>query len=92
MREDGAAERTRILAEARVRRERMERDARLLVEQELSAVRETLSKEMVSSALRSAATELKARLTADDQQRLADEFLAGVVKANPAPARESLKP
>jgi len=92
MRESGEAERIRILAEARVRRERMEREARLLVEQEFAATREALTKELVSAALRSAATELTARLTPDDQQRIADEFLAGAQKANPMPARESLKP
>jgi F-type H+-transporting ATPase subunit b len=80
MREDGERERVRILAEARVRRERMERDARLLVEQEFAGIRETLSKEMVRAALQSAAGSLKSRLTADDQQRLADEYLAGIEK------------
>jgi F-type H+-transporting ATPase subunit b len=81
MREDGEAERARILAEARVRRERMERDARLLVEQEFAAVREQLSKELISASFRSAAAALQTRVTADDQQRLADEYLNGLQKA-----------
>ena len=81
MREDGQSERTRILAEARVRRERMEREAHLLVEQEFAAVRETLSKELVTAAFRSATVALTSRVTSEDQQRLADEYLAGVQKA-----------
>jgi F-type H+-transporting ATPase subunit b len=83
MREDGQAERARILAEARVRRERMERDARLLVEQEFAAVREQLSKELVAASFRSAASALKNRITADDQQRIAEEYLTGIQKAGP---------
>jgi F-type H+-transporting ATPase subunit b len=76
MREAGELERARILSEARARRERMERDARLLVEQEFAAARDTLSRELVQAALRSATDALKARVTAADHARLADEYLA----------------
>lgn len=76
MREAGEAERARVLAEARARRERMERDARTLVEQEFVAARENLAKEMVQSALRSASTELEARVTPADHARFADDYLA----------------
>jgi F-type H+-transporting ATPase subunit b len=76
MRRDGELERARILTEARARRERMERDARLLVEQELSAVRDVLLRETVQAALRSATETLKARVTPEDHARLADEYLA----------------
>ncbi len=78
MREAGEAERARVLAEARARRERMERDARLLVEQEFAAARENLTKELVQSALRSASADLEARVTAADHSRLADEYLAKI--------------
>ena len=76
MRTAGEAERARVLVEARARRERMERDAKLLVEQEFVAMRERLTKEMVESALRSASTELETRVTPQDHTRLADEYLA----------------
>jgi len=76
MREAGELERARILSEARARRERMERDARLLVEQEFAAARETLSRELVQAALRSATDTLKARVTSADNARFADEYLA----------------
>jgi F-type H+-transporting ATPase subunit b len=84
MRAAGESERVRILAEARARRERMERDARLLVEQELAATRETLTAELVKAAMQSAATTLRERISAADQQRLADEYLTGLPKAGAA--------
>jgi F-type H+-transporting ATPase subunit b len=76
MRRDGELERARILTEARARRERMERDAALLVEQEFAAVREVLLRETVQAALKSATEALKARVTPEDHARLADEYLA----------------
>jgi F-type H+-transporting ATPase subunit b len=84
MRAAGESERARILSDARARRERMERDARLLVDQELAATRETLTAELVKAAMKSAAVTLRERMTTGEQQRLADEFLAGLPKAGAA--------
>lgn len=84
MSEDAEAERTQILAEARTRRERMERDAHQLVEQELAAAREELTTELIHTAMKAAAQNLQARMRPEDQQRLADEFLAKIAKAGPA--------
>jgi len=81
LRERGEHERTRILAEAKERRARMERDARLLIEQELKAMREILLKETVHGAVRSAENDLKVKVTASDQQRLADEYVANLRRA-----------
>lgn len=81
MRDAAATERQAVLKEARERRERMERDARLLVEQELLAAREGMKRELVSQALASAAETLKKRLTEEDGRRLADEYLSGIKKA-----------
>ncbi len=78
MREAGELERTRILAEARARRERMERDARLLIEQELKAAREALIAETVEAAVRTAKSALSSQINLGDQQRLADEYLTGL--------------
>jgi F-type H+-transporting ATPase subunit b len=78
MRSAGEAERARILAEARERRERMERDAHVLVEQELKAVRERLIRETLESALASAARKLKDQLGPAEQQALADRYLAEI--------------
>lgn len=82
MREAGQLERTRILAEARARRERMERDARLLIEQELKAAREALIAETVEAAVRTAKSTLASQINLGDQQRLADEYLAGLRNAS----------
>jgi F-type H+-transporting ATPase subunit b len=77
----GEAERKRVLAEARERRTRMERDAHQLVEQELKAVRDRLLRETVESAVRSATEALQNKLSPADQQRLAEEYVSGLSRA-----------
>lgn len=81
MRKSAEAEHARILQEAKERRERMERDAHLLVQQELKAVRESLIETTIASALKSAEQTLRERLGEADQQRFADDYLASVRKA-----------
>jgi F-type H+-transporting ATPase subunit b len=81
MQASGETERQRVLAEARERRARMERDARQLVEQELKAVRDRLLRETVESAVRSATETLTSKLSQADQERLADEYVAGLSRA-----------
>lgn len=78
MRKAAEAEHARILQEAKERRERMEREAHLLVQQELKAVRESLIETTLASALKSAEQTLRERLGEADQQRLAEEYLANV--------------
>ena len=75
MRQAGEAERSRILNEARERRARMERDAELLISQELKATRELLLRETAESAVRSAERLLKERLGPTDHQALAEAHL-----------------
>jgi len=89
MKESGEAESARILSEAKERRERMERDAHTLVEQELKAARETLMRETVRAAVKSAEATLVAKIGDADRQRLGDEFLASV-KASGAALRGRL--
>ncbi|MGC4091468.1 MAG: ATP synthase F0 subunit B [Polyangiaceae bacterium] len=78
MRKAAEIEHARILSEAKERRERMERDAHLLVQQELKAVRESLIETTITSALKSAEQTLRERLTASDQERFGDEYVAGI--------------
>jgi len=80
MREAAEAERKRIVAETKERRERMERDAKLLVEQELKAAREALMRETVAGAVRSAEDILAKQLGSADHDRLAREYLEGMQK------------
>jgi F-type H+-transporting ATPase subunit b len=81
MREAGETERVRILAEAKERRGRMERDAQLLIEQEIKAARQIILRETVQSAVKSASERLQREVSAADHQRLADEYLAGLDRA-----------
>jgi F-type H+-transporting ATPase subunit b len=81
MREAAESERKRILAEAEARRVRMAQDARLLVEQEIKAARETLVRETVRSAVASAEEILRGQLASDDHDRLATEYLDVVKKS-----------
>jgi F-type H+-transporting ATPase subunit b len=89
MKEAGEAESARIVREAKERRERMEKDARTLVEQELKAARETLVRETVRAAVKSAEATLVSKIGDSDRQRLGDEFLASV-KASGAALRGRL--
>lgn len=81
MRSSGQSERKRILAEAKEKRIRMERDAQTLIGQEFKAAREGLLAEMSRNALRSAENTLRSRVTAADQDRLAEQYLAGIKNA-----------
>jgi hypothetical protein len=53
----------------------MERDARLLVEQEFAHIREVLKKETIHSALHSAVEALRTRVTPSDHAGLAELYL-----------------
>jgi F-type H+-transporting ATPase subunit b len=75
MREAAEAERHRVLAEAKERRERLVRDAEQLVTQELKAVRQQLLEETVRAAVRSAEALIQRELGAADHDRLAREYL-----------------
>lgn len=81
MRASGQSERKRILAEAKEKRTRMERDAQILIGQELKTARESLVSEMSRAALRSAEATLRSRVTAADQSRLAEDYLLGIKNA-----------
>ena len=83
MREAGQLERERILKDAKERRARMERDAKILIEQELKAAREELMREAVRAAVSSAQSTLQAKISSSDQQRLADEYIGGLRSAAP---------
>lgn len=81
MRESAETEQRRILAEAKERRERMERDAKLLIEQELKGARELLVRETVAAAMKSAEQILAKQIAPADHDRMAKEYLDVVQKA-----------
>ncbi len=75
MRETAEVERLRILDDAANRRVRLEQEARLLIDQELKAVRDDLMRETARAALRSARDLLQANTSTDDHRRLCEEYL-----------------
>jgi F-type H+-transporting ATPase subunit b len=91
MREQAEAERRRILAEAKSEREQLERDAHLLVQQELKVARQELFQAVVAEAVRSAEETIKKQVNEADQQRLADDFLATLDGALRAPGRRNVE-
>ena len=76
MRDTAEAERRRTLEEAAARRVRLEQEARVLIERELEALREQLTRETARAALRSARELLKVNVSADDHRRLWDQHLS----------------
>jgi F-type H+-transporting ATPase subunit b len=89
MREQAEAERRRILAEAKSEREQLERDAHVLVQQELKVARQELFQAVVAEAVRSAEETVKKQVNEADQQRLADDFLATLDGALRGPGRQN---
>jgi F-type H+-transporting ATPase subunit b len=75
MRESSESERRRALADAEARRARLEQEARVLIERELAALREDLTKETALAALASARELLKRSVSTDDHRRLCEEYL-----------------
>ena len=75
MREGAEAERHRVLAEAATRRARLEQEARVLIDRELEALREELTRETALAALESARVLLQRNVSTDDHRRLCEEYL-----------------
>ncbi|MFW5876696.1 MAG: hypothetical protein ACOCXM_08160 [Myxococcota bacterium] len=71
----GEAERDRIVSEAEAKAARMRRETQFVIEQQMKQLREDLTKEAVHAAIQAAETVLKEKVTADDQQRLAKQYL-----------------
>lgn len=72
------AERANILTEAKARRERMERDAKQLIQQELDAAYDELRKDTVRGAIESATRILSERITGEDRGRIEREYLGSL--------------
>ena len=84
LREAGEAERERVLREAREKQKRFERDARLVIENELKAAREQLAAEVVRDASRAAADLLEAQITAADHDRLGQDYITAIRRSPPS--------
>jgi F-type H+-transporting ATPase subunit b len=75
-REQGELEKQRILTEARERRDRMKRDAEVLLSQEVKQMRQELVVEVVREATQLATELLSKEMTLGDHDRFAEGFLA----------------
>jgi len=75
----GEEARSRIIAEAASAAQKMEEQAKRHIDHEFKAVRDRLQTEIIEKALSQAEAKLRQRITADDQDRLIDEYLAKVV-------------
>lgn len=79
--EQGKRDEERIVREAKERRARMKRDAELLLDQEGKSVQAALLAETVQRATAAAEKLVQERLSAQDHERLADEYLREVTNA-----------
>jgi F-type H+-transporting ATPase subunit b len=77
-RQQGENEKERIVTEAKERRERMKRDAEVLLSQEVKQMRQELVIEVVAEATRLATELLAKEMTLGDHDRFAETFLAEV--------------
>lgn len=84
MRRAGQGERDRLVQEASEKAQRMNAEARFLVEQRVKQLREELTREAIEAAVGAAETILRERTSATDQQRLADEYLSRLKATKPS--------
>ena len=75
----GRGEKEHIVKEAEEKAARMQKDAELLIEQEMKQIRQDLWRETVQLAVGTAEELLKKRITPADQERIADDYLADLV-------------
>ena len=86
----GETDRDRLVREAEEKAARMEKDAAFLVEQEMKQLRAELTRDAVESAVAAAEELLKKRITASDQERLAEDYLTQLSAKRPSgPERAS---
>ncbi|WP_394826317.1 hypothetical protein [Pendulispora albinea] len=78
----GNADKERILREAEAAAGRMERDAKALLASEIAQLKQDLSRETVEMAMTAAEELVRARITASDHERLAEEFLQDLAARN----------
>ncbi len=75
----GEEAKTRILAEAEAQAEKLEEMAKRSIEQEFKTAKARLQQEIAAKAMEKASEVIKASISADDQERLVDQYLKKVV-------------
>jgi F-type H+-transporting ATPase subunit b len=89
-REQGERDKERIVGEAEERRERMRKDAELLLAQEAKQMQREVLTEMIDEATRLATELLSRRLTLGDHDRFAEAFLAQLGSKGPRASGSSV--
>ena len=74
----GEAAKTRIIAEAEAQADKLEDMAKRNIEQEFKSAKAALQKEIAEKAMEQAEAVIKESISADDQDRLVDEYLKKV--------------
>ena len=77
--QQGEEAKTRIIAEAEAQAEKLEDMAKRTIEQEFKAAKTKLQQEISAKAMEKAEEVIKAAISADDQDRLVDQYLKKVV-------------
>lgn len=78
MEQQADADRQRIIAEAKERQQAIEADARELIERELAHAKQDACMRAVSGAVEAAREQVKQTLSAQDHERLSQEFLGSL--------------
>ena len=82
MREEGLAEKARIIAESKIAAERIKEQAKVLADQEIVRAKTELREEAARLSVELAEQTLKGAVKQDDQNRLVGEYLTKVVELN----------
>ena len=80
IREDGLAEKARIVAEAKIAAEKIKEQAKVMADQEIVRAKTELREEASRLAVQLAEQTLKSAMRPDDQDRLVGEYLTKVVE------------
>jgi len=80
IREDGLAEKARIVAEAKIAAEKIKEQAKVMADQEIVRAKTELREEASRLAVQLAEQTLKSAMKPDDQDRLVGEYLTKVVE------------
>ncbi|HWO42870.1 MAG TPA: ATP synthase F0 subunit B [Candidatus Eisenbacteria bacterium] len=78
LRADGEKEKAKLVREARALADKIQQDARFLADQELKVARQRMREEIAETAERQARELIERHISAADQARLAEEFIARI--------------
>ncbi len=80
IKQEAEAEKASLIASAEAQAKRLKEDATRQVDAEIDAARRELRRVVVEAATKAAAAMLTGKLTADDQKRIADSYIAELEK------------